>query len=551
MSDSEDEYDYEYSDDDEVDEGEEMTSTTKAPQEGSDSDNDDDKKPPANSSLKTPSSKEGNANPNAPPTGGSLTAAYDNGSSPLPANKSGVRLLAAADLAAELDEVLAEVSEMLSVPPEAAGALMRVVKFNKERLLDGFMSDDDKLLSKAGVFKRVRCPKAPPLAPPGPSPGRSTRSCEAKNKADCSCGICCDDDFEPSEMYSMACGHSFCRDCWGGFVGSKLTDGPSCVYARCPEAGCDEVVTNVDVRDVGGDEKEWRKWELRSFVDLNKNMRWCPGADCDKVAVSKTGEGEANCECGRDFCLKCGEEPHSPVSCKDFEKWLEKCQNESETANWILANTKKCPKCYTRIEKNQGCNHITCQQCKYDFCWICGEPWEDHGANTGGYYKCNKFKSNEKDSNDQSDAAKAKRELDRYLHYYQRYHAHAQAQKFAKKQLLQTEARMVSLQEGSADTSWIDVQFLKEATEQLVECRRVLKQTYVYAYYLPLGAPGDEGRKDRFEHHQEMLERFTESLSELSEQSLEKMDRADVVNMTRVVNNFVKNIVKYVEEGED
>ena len=70
---------------------------------------------------------------------------------------------------------------------------------------------------------------------------------------------------------------------------------------------------------------------------------------------------------------------------------------QSETANWILANTKKCPKCYTRIEKNQGCNHMTCQQCKYDFCWICGEPWEDHGANTGGYYKCNKFKTDEKD----------------------------------------------------------------------------------------------------------------------------------------------------------
>ena len=108
---------------------------------------------------------------------------------------------------------------------------------------------------------------------------------------------------------------------------------------------------------------------------------------------------------------------------------------------------------------------------------------------------------------------------------------------------------MVTLQEGSADTSWIDVQFLKEATEQLVECRRVLKQTYVLAYYLP--TDDKNGRKERFEHHQEMLEKFTERLSELSEMSLEKMDRGDVVNMTRVVDRFVKNIVKYVEDGED
>ena len=46
-----------------------------------------------------------------------------------------------------------------------------------------------------------------------------------------------------------------------------------------------------------------------------------------------------------------------------------------------------------------------------------------------------------------------------------------------------------------------------------------------------------------------MLEKFTENLSELSEQSLDKMDRTSVVNMTRVVDRFVKNIIKYVEDG--
>jgi ariadne-1 len=33
---------------------------------------------------------------------------------------------------------------------------------------------------------------------------------------------------------------------------------------------------------------------------------------------------------------------------------------------------------------------MTCRSCKHDFCWICMGPWSDHGANTGGYYKCNK-----------------------------------------------------------------------------------------------------------------------------------------------------------------
>lgn len=144
-----------------------------------------------------------------------------------------------------------------------------------------------------------------------------------------------------------------------------------------------------------------------------------------------------------------------------------------------------------------------------------------------------------------SNAAKAKRDLDRYLHYYKRFHAHQEAESFAQKQLKETEARMIVLQESS-ESKWADVEFLKAANEQLVECRRVLKYTYVFAYYLDAELTM---QRVRFEHHQEMLERFTENLSELSEKPLAEMDRTDVVNQTRVVDRFMKNILKYVEDG--
>ena len=96
----------------------------------------------------------------------------------------------------------------------------------------------------------------------------------------------------------------------------------------------------------------------------------------------------------------------------------------------------------------------------------------------------------------------------------------------------------------SAAGAWGDVEFLRTANRQLVECRTVLKYTYAYAYYLK-----DEAKRTRFEYHQEMLERFTESLSELSEKPLEDIDRTEVVNSTRVVDQFVKNILKYVADG--
>ena len=41
------------------------------------------------------------------------------------------------------------------------------------------------------------------------------------------------------------------------------------------------------------------------------------------------------------------------------------------TRRWIVQNSKKCPQCSCRIEKADGCDHMTCAQCRYEFCWSC------------------------------------------------------------------------------------------------------------------------------------------------------------------------------------
>ncbi|KAH8054162.1 hypothetical protein JL720_14533 [Aureococcus anophagefferens] len=178
----------------------------------------------------------------------------------------------------------------------------------------------------------------------------------------------------------------------------------------------------------------------------------------------------------------------------------------------------------TRIEKNQGCNHMNCSQCKYEFCWMCMGDWADHGATTGGFYKCNKYDPLKAEADDgaMDDQARAKRELDRYLHYYKRFHGHDQSQAFATKQLESTEKRMVELQE-STHGSWIDVQFLKTANEM----------------------------RELFENLQEHLERFTETLSEMTELPLDQMDRSEIVNVTRVTESFLANLIQGAEAGLD
>lgn len=145
-----------------------------------------------------------------------------------------------------------------------------------------------------------------------------------------------------------------------------------------------------------------------------------------------------------------------------------------------------------------------------------------YSQNTGGFYKCNRFDAIKTDGST-SAAQKAKAELERYLFYYQRFHGHDSALKFAAGQREAAERRMVERQEAQRST-WIDVQFLKHAAEQVIDCRRVLKYSYALGYFLE----NDSLEKQLFEHHQELLEKNTEKLHEYTEQSLDVIDRTQV-----------------------
>jgi ariadne-1 len=298
--------------------------------------------------------------------------------------------------------------------------------------------------------------------------------------------------------------------------------------------------TKGDASEVAARKSALSKYERflsSNYVDINRNIKWCPAPHCGWAVHAVGAVKEVTCiHCRYSFCFKCGQPAHAPLSCDGLAAWNEKCSNESETANWFVANTKKCPKCSTHIEKNQGCNHMHCGMCKNDFCWLCLGPWSEHGATTGGFYQCNKYDPNASKKKEDNVSA-AKRELDRYIHYYTRYQAHDHALKFASKQREQAEVRMTDLQKKGGK-GWIDVQFIMEAVEQLIECRRVLKYTYAYAFQLP-----DGPRKTLFEHNQMMLESNTEKLSELSEKDVEAIDRASLINYTRVTGTFLRSLL--------
>jgi ariadne-1 len=416
-----------------------------------------------------------------------------------------------------------EVSDLLAINQEVSQILLRQFKWNKERLLEVYYNNPDKVMVDAGLDLFSSNPQGADAA--------------------IVCRIC-GDEVGPNDAFGLGCGHNFCKDCYCQYLRVQISEGPQCVCATCPEHKCTQMVPYSAFKHLLGQE-EFRRYSiysLRNFIETSRNMRWCPAAGCEHVVLG-SGIGTVRCQCGMPFCFRCGEEAHAPASCEQLMSWHEKCHNESETANWILAHTKKCPACKTRIEKNHGCNHMNCRVCKHEFCWICMGPWMDHGANTGGYYKCNRYDATAPTTED-SAASRAKAELDRYLHYYKGYAAHDQSLKFANQQRDQAEKRMVEMQETER-SAWIDVQFLKNAVEQLIDCRRVLKYTYVLGFFLVDGS----SEKELFEHNQSNLQKYTETLSDLTEKDFASISRTDVVNYTRVTERFMQGLLQSVHDG--
>lgn len=364
----------------------------------------------------------------------------------------------------------------------------------------------------------------------------------------------CYDDVPYDQAFSLKCGHASCKNCWVNYLTYMSSLGGEGIVIKCNHAGCSVVVPESCWKRLLPkkllDKRE--KFVLDHFVQAQRDIVWCPGADCDNAVKDPMRSAPAViCPCGTNFCFLCQELTHRPCSCADAKKWMIKCSSDAENATYILAHTKKCPKCQTQIEKNQGCNHMTCRVCKFEFCWLCKGNWKDHGTSTGGFYRCNRYQETQAagtQSEEELKSQDAKTELQKYLHFFMRFDNHSKAIKFALNSLEKVVSRMRTLQELRGG-GYNDVSFLEKAVNTVIECRHLLKWTYAMGYYME---PNTK-EKNLFEHLQENLEKNTEQLHELSEKPLEELIggeiRAKIINYTRVTIKFSKNLTRGIENG--
>ena len=207
----------------------------------------------------------------------------------------------------------------------------------------------------------------------------SKKNNELKEIKERECGICFEKIDSPANV-SLKCGHYFCIDCWTDYLKEKIINA-NVIKILCMQHGCTTILDSKFIKNIleGKNdliEKYDKFLNRKKMLEQNDKFKNCPFPNCEGYA-EKTGKSKyVKCNFGHEFCFECGNEPHGKKKCeemldKEFEEWR---------SHKIV---KRCPCCRMWTEKNEGCNHMTCVECKFQWCWLCQKPYSSNHFSQG------------------------------------------------------------------------------------------------------------------------------------------------------------------------
>mgnify|MGYP002625133919 CR=1 FL=1 len=182
------------------------------------------------------------------------------------------------------------------------------------------------------------------------------------------CSVCFEEiDKEEKNYNDLPCGHICCTQCWINYLKSLINDA-NVEKMKCIEHKCNEILPEEFImKHIENDEKivnKYNKFKNRAVILNDPDKKLCPEVNCESFLTKSKNTKYVKCLLGHEYCFECLHKPHGKLSCeqvleKEFQSWKE---------GKVL---KKCPKCKIYTEKNEGCNHMTCTSCKYQWCWLC------------------------------------------------------------------------------------------------------------------------------------------------------------------------------------
>ncbi|XP_058036828.1 ankyrin repeat and IBR domain-containing protein 1 isoform X3 [Ahaetulla prasina] len=500
------------------------------------------------------------------------------------------------DLRKLKDMLIVESADMLQAPLFTAEALLRAHDWDREKLLEAWMTNPENCCQRSGV----QMPTPPPSGYnawdtlPSPRTPRTTRSSiTSPDEISLSpgdiettmCEICMCNISIFEDPVDMPCGHEFCRACWEAFLNMKIQEGEA-HNIFCPAYDCFQLVPVEIIESVVSKEmdKRYLQFDIKAFVENNPSIKWCPTPACERaVRLTRQGSNTTGSEtlsfpllrapavdCGKGhlFCWECLGEAHEPCDCETWKNWLQKItemkpeelvgvsEAYEDAANclWLLTNSKPCANCKSPIQKNEGCNHMQCAKCKYDFCWICLEEWKKHSSSTGGYYRCTRYEviqHVEEQSKEMTAEAEKKhkrfQELDRFMHYYTRFKNHELSYQLEQRLLKTAKEKMEQLSRalGGSEGSCPDTTFIEDAVQELLKTRRILKCSYPYGFFLEPKST----KKEIFELMQTDLEMVTEDLAQKVNRPYLRTPRHKIIRAACLVQQKRQEFLASVARG--
>lgn len=186
------------------------------------------------------------------------------------------------------------------------------------------------------------------------------------------CDICMGD----LEEITLTCDHKCCANCLNTMIDIALREKSTaelrCIHCKKRKLNFDDMsrITN-DREKMNG----LLEILLHETLAIDAHAKQCPTANCKNVFCNDDSFIEIiRCPgCNETYCRQCCHSHSVKQTCEKakVERERDAKNGTSATAQWLKQNTKPCPKCNTAIEKNEGCNHMTCSKCRYEFCWKC------------------------------------------------------------------------------------------------------------------------------------------------------------------------------------